>query len=72
MMVRCARCGRVTGEAREGEVSGALCLGCAMPRCHRCGAPGQVPIRPHGVALCSACYCAELAVSVDTGEAVPA
>ena len=42
-----------------------------LPDCLRCGSPGEVPIRPHNVALCSRCYCAELAVSVDTGEPAP-
>jgi hypothetical protein len=69
MDVRCGRCGQAIGESRDSP-DGALCLACAMPRCHRCGAPGQVPIRPHGIALCSACYCAELAVTVDTGQPV--
>ena len=42
-----------------------------LPACFRCGSPGEVPIRPHGLAMCQACYCAELAVSVDTGEPAP-
>jgi len=41
-----------------------------LPRCHRCGKPGQVPVRPHGVAYCESCYRSEQAVTVDTGELV--
>ena len=40
-----------------------------LPACLRCGSPGQVPVRPHGIAYCAACYVAELAVTVDTGDA---
>jgi len=39
-----------------------------LPACYRCGSPGEIPIRPHGIAMCAACYAGELAVSVDTGQ----
>jgi len=43
----------------------------ALPACFRCGSPGEIPIRPHNVALCAACYCAELATTVQL-EPAPA
>jgi hypothetical protein len=44
-----------------------------IPACYRCRAPGQVPVRKHGVALCLACYREALAVTVGTdAEPVPA
>ena len=39
-----------------------------LPSCFRCGAGGEIPIRPHGLAMCQSCYRAELSVTVDTGE----
>jgi hypothetical protein len=69
---RCHRCNRPLPWAGSGQGSGASCLGCLMPACYRCGRPGQVPIRPHRLAMCESCYLGELAVTVDTGELVPA
>ena len=43
-----------------------------LPACCRCGRPGEVPVRPHNIALCGSCYLGELAVSVDTSGPVPA
>ena len=45
------------------ELTQLLCPPCDdrwLPACLRCGRPGEIPVRPHGVALCGDCYAGAL------------
>lgn len=72
MVIECQSCGRELGQADDCQPDGALCLSCLLPACYRCGQPGEVPIRPHGVALCLECYLDNQRTTVEVpGEPVP-
>ena len=72
-VIACGRCGRAIGEARDRDrVDGAVCVSCLLPACYRCGQPGQVPLRKHGLALCLECYLDNQRTTVEVpGEPVP-
>lgn len=55
MMLRCARCGQVTGESRD-RPDGSLCMACLIPPCAQCGKkPGKIEVSGHGL-LCLGCW----------------
>lgn len=53
-------------------MSTAVATAPALPACFRCGGKGEVPIRPHGLHMCTECYLEEIRSTVDTGAAVTA